>query len=748
MATYDLYFIPLSSLTTTNPRGPLGGDSGYIFPNNENGNLDADDWTRGTLRLTGAPTTLSVSDNNTDPSFDDDFDNEQVLASPYGGLPAGTRVEPNYGYILSGSDGSQLTIYAVNIDNDTDNIYGIVSNKPLTPGVTYTTVEVFVNANPPYASLVTAPDGVVDGTAGAELMGPGFTDRQGDQIDGTDGLNDVIASGGGNDSVNAGQGSDTVYAGTGNDSVQGGVGNDVLYGYGDTLNGADTVAEADTLIGELGNDSLYGGMGDDRLYGDDTAGTDTLGGADSLVGGAGNDSLVGGFGDDTLDGGADSDTLVGGAGSDSLLGGLGTDTLDGGDGADRLFGDDTAGTDTLGGADSLVGGAGNDSLVGGFGNDVLDGGADNDVIRGGDGNDFVVGGSGADLVDGGAGNDFVTGDSYDPSNGTNVHVDDLIADTLTGGEGNDTFLAGSGDIITDFNVGNTGTVNDGDTTNNDFVDLSRYYNAENLALYNASHGGVDYANPLAWLRADQADGLLNMLDGTGGLPSFTLTLQDGAGAAVAGSALTVENTAVLCFAADAMIETERGPVAAGDLAVGDLVVTRDAGLQPIRWIGTRRLDAATLAAWPQMRPVRIRAGALGRGVPSADLDVSPQHRVLVRSRIAQRMFGTDEVLVAAKQLLQIEGIDVVADGAEVTYVHFLFDDHQIVISNGAETESLYTGAEALRSVGEAAREEILALFPELRIRAEAPDGARVLASGRMGRKLAVRHAENGKPLVS
>ena len=677
MATYDLYFIPLSSLTTTNPRGPLGGDSGYIFPNNENGNLDADDWTRGTLRLTGAPTTLSVSDNNTDPSFDDDFDNEQVLASPYGGLPAGTRVEPNYGYILSGSDGSQLTIYAVNIDNDTDNIYGIVSNKPLTPGVTYTTVEVFVNANPPYASLVTAPDGVVDGTAGAELMGPGFTDRQGDQIDGTDGLNDVIASGGGNDSVNAGQGSDTVYAGTGNDSVQGGVGNDVLYGYGDTLNGADTVAEADTLIGELGNDSLYGGMGDDRLYGDDTAGTDTLGGADSLVGGAGNDSLVGGFG-----------------------------------------------------------------------NDVLDGGADNDVIRGGDGNDFVVGGSGADLVDGGAGNDFVTGDSYDPSNGTNVHVDDLIADTLTGGEGNDTFLAGSGDIITDFNVGNTGTVNDGDTTNNDFVDLSRYYNAENLALYNASHGGVDYANPLAWLRADQADGLLNMLDGTGGLPSFTLTLQDGAGAAVAGSALTVENTAVLCFAADAMIETERGPVAAGDLAVGDLVVTRDAGLQPIRWIGTRRLDAATLAAWPQMRPVRIRAGALGRGVPSADLDVSPQHRVLVRSRIAQRMFGTDEVLVAAKQLLQIEGIDVVADGAEVTYVHFLFDDHQIVISNGAETESLYTGAEALRSVGEAAREEILALFPELRIRAEAPDGARVLASGRMGRKLAVRHAENGKPLVS
>ena len=148
MATYDLYFIPLSSLTTTNPLGPLGGDKGYIFPNNEGGNLDADDWTRGTLTLTGAPTVLSVSD---DPNgeFNDDFDSNQVLAAPYGGLPAGTTVEPNYGYILSGSDGSQLTIYAVNIDNDTNNIYGIVSNKPLTPGVTYTTVEVFGGANPP-----------------------------------------------------------------------------------------------------------------------------------------------------------------------------------------------------------------------------------------------------------------------------------------------------------------------------------------------------------------------------------------------------------------------------------------------------------------------------------------------------------------------------------------------------------------------------------------------------------------------
>lgn len=111
------------------------------------------------------------------------------------------------------------------------------------------------------------------------------------------------------------------------------------------------------------------------------------------------------------------------------------------------------------------------------------------------------------------------------------------------------------------------------------------------------------------------------------------------------------------------------------------------------------------------------------------------------------MFGTDEVLVAAKQLCQMDGIDLAQDLDGVTYVHFLFDDHQIVVSNGAETESLHPGAQTMKSVGPAAREEIFAIFPELRGGAERP-AVRLLTSGRMGRKLAVRHHQNGKALVA
>lgn len=202
---------------------------------------------------------------------------------------------------------------------------------------------------------------------------------------------------------------------------------------------------------------------------------------------------------------------------------------------------------------------------------------------------------------------------------------------------------------------------------------------------------------------------------------------------------------VVCFGADALIDTARGPVRAGDLATGDRVRTRDDGMQPIRWIGRQSVDAGRLALHPQLRPIRIRAGALGDGTPSEDLILSPQHRVLVRSRIAERMFGTAEVLVAAKQLCQLDGIDIALDLDAISYVHFMFDRHQIVFSNGAQTESLLAGPEALRSVGTAARAEILALFPELAQRPAA--AARPLASGRMGRKLAVRHMQNARPLM-
>lgn len=221
------------------------------------------------------------------------------------------------------------------------------------------------------------------------------------------------------------------------------------------------------------------------------------------------------------------------------------------------------------------------------------------------------------------------------------------------------------------------------------------------------------------------------------------------GTYLSGSTFTFPGAlAVPCFAAGSLIDTLDGIRAIEDLCVGDMVKTRDNDHQPIRWIGCRKLDAIDLTVSQKLRPIRIRAGALGVESPSADLLVSPHHRVLIRSKIAERMFGVSEMLVAAKQLLQLEGIDIAEDLSEVSYFHMLFDRHEIVYSNGAETESLYTGPVALKAVGKEARDEILTLFPELGTRAYSPVPARPLLSGRQARKMAVRHMANRKPLVS
>lgn len=204
---------------------------------------------------------------------------------------------------------------------------------------------------------------------------------------------------------------------------------------------------------------------------------------------------------------------------------------------------------------------------------------------------------------------------------------------------------------------------------------------------------------------------------------------------------------VPCFATGTMILTAAGERAVEDLEVGDLVWTRDHGFQPIRWCGLRDLSAPELAANPRLRPIRIRAGALGPNRPDRDLTVSPQHRILVRSQIAQRMFNAPELLVAARQLTGVPGIEELADAQTVSYVHLLFDRHEVLMSNGAETESLYPGPQTIAALGKAV-EEIFTLFPQLRDDPAAIDLARPLAAGRRARQLAYRHAANQQPLAN
>ncbi|MBW3241712.1 Hint domain-containing protein [Epibacterium sp. DP7N7-1] len=317
---------------------------------------------------------------------------------------------------------------------------------------------------------------------------------------------------------------------------------------------------------------------------------------------------------------------------------------------------------------------------------------------------------------------------------------------MIGGSGDDQFSAGTGnDTIYDFGTGNSGSINDGDNTNNDFVDLTHIYNQTTYDQAVAD-GLIDptvIRNPLQWMRADQADdGVLN----SSHMGGDTLTIRNG-GTAVSADKLNAETTGVICFTKGTMIMTITGERPVEELKTGDLVLTSDAGFQPLRWIGNRRLSAAQLAQSPNLRPIRIRCGALGSDLPTRDLILSPQHRVLIATPAVERMFGTSEILVAVKHLTELEGIDVIDDAPGVDYWHFLMDRHQVVFSNGARTETLYTGSEALKAVGPDGRLEILALFPELRTETAIDPSAgfspaRMIASAARGRRLAQRIAQN------
>ncbi|MFQ5624653.1 MAG: Hint domain-containing protein [Paracoccaceae bacterium] len=170
---------------------------------------------------------------------------------------------------------------------------------------------------------------------------------------------------------------------------------------------------------------------------------------------------------------------------------------------------------------------------------------------------------------------------------------------------------------------------------------------------------------------------------------------------------------LICVARGTRIATPGGETAVEDLAVGDLVLTRDGGPQPIRWIGARRVGAGELARDPSLRPVRILRGAFGAGRPARDLVVTPQHRILLSDWRAEIMFGEAEVLAPAKALVNERTIRIDREAGEVEYFHLLFDCHQIIYTEALPTESFHPGAYSLRELDRATRAEIIRLFPEL-----------------------------------
>ncbi|WP_224823662.1 Hint domain-containing protein [Cognatishimia sp. MH4019] len=587
-------------------------------------------------------------------------------------------------------------------------------------------------------------DQLFGGDGNDDLFGGGGADRleggAGDDLLSGQGGDDTLLGGDGDDTLRGGVGADQIDArdGTGADTVIGGSDADTIRADGgDTVNGSEGGDDNDTLIVEDVDRIEYNPTDneDGTVYFDDGTTLNfrnienvTVVERDGIVSGDASDNIIDGSytgdpdgdrvdNDDAIIAGevGEDDIIEAGAGDDTITGGLGNDEMSGEAGDDQFILDGTFGNDEITGGETGETNGDEVSYTGsedvtvvfdgdetgtltqgpnsadfseieristGSGDDTIDLSGDSTGINvfAGDGNDAITGGSGADVLLGLDGDDTLTGGDG--------------ADTLDGGDDADTFIGGVGDTV----IGGEGG-NDNDT----------------LDLTGAGPTRIKY-DP-----TDSEAGTVEFLDGNGAVTG-TMTFSE---------IETVNH--VPCFTPGTQIRTVQGLIPVEHLQIGDRVLTRDNGYQPVRWIGTRHLSPDELAQNPILGAITFRAGCFGDDLPERDTTVSPQHRMLVSGPEVELYFGEAEVLVAAKHMLGMAGVEMANTTNGQSYIHVMFAQHEIINGDGAWSESFQPGDLSLKGLDHAQRTELFALFPDL----EQERGRNSYGTARM----ALRHFE-------
>lgn len=562
----------------------------------------------------------------------------------------------------------------------------------------------------------------------------------------------TIIAGEGNNVIITGSDIDTLNTGSGNDKILAGEGASTI-----TDTGGDNF-----IVTGSGVDAIRVGAGNDSVFGGDGANTITgLDGDKVVVTGAGIDTITLASGNNVIQTGDGASTIVATSGNNMICTGDGVDTItvtsgnniiEAGDGANTItattghniiFGGSDIDTITVSdGGNYVDGGDGANTITSGAGNDTIVSGVDVDTIATGGGDEKILITGGADVIAAGAGVDTLVVDYSAATVAVTTSVPAGIlstgyAGTITGlsaatyagvenfdittGSGNDSITAGDGnDTI------NTGAGIDEISAGggSDYI----YGNANDVI--DGGEGGID-SDTLNLFGTGDYSVAYDPLNGESGVVTFV----DGLGAATGNLTFTnIENivnvaplppTVVIltpdpalctpivpCFTVGTLIATATGPRLIETLKKGDLLLTRDNGLQPIIWIGTRELSGALLSEDDALQAISIRRNALGNNCPDRDMMVSRQHRMLLCGARAELLFGTNEVLVRALHLTSLPGVNAMVL-VSVTYVHIMFDRHEIVHADGAWSESFQPGDRTFSGMNADQRQELDTIFPAL-----------------------------------
>ena len=132
-----------------------------------------------------------------------------------------------------------------------------------------------------------------------------------------------------------------------------------------------------------------------------------------------------------------------------------------------------------------------------------------------------------------------------------------------------------------------------------------------------------------------------------------------------------------CFLAGSTIATPGGSSAVEDLRIGQPILTADGRVVPVRWIGRQIIHRSFSGSKAQ--PVRLRAGALGDGLPHSDLTVTADHGMIL-----------DGLVINASALVNGDSIGFVPQAElpeQFTVYHVETDAHDVILANGAPSET-------------------------------------------------------------
>ena len=213
---------------------------------------------------------------------------------------------------------------------------------------------------------------------------------------------------------------------------------------------------------------------------------------------------------------------------------------------------------------------------------------------------------------------------------------------------------------------------------------SKFQNVGGLDVRGAQVAVITAANGSTYIFLTDGSGSIAVMNA---LPTGQIALDN----------VSTTAPALVCFLRGALIETPQGPRAIETLQIGDMISTYDGKTLPLRWIGHRRVTAAELLLFPELRPVVLPQDMFGPGLPARRLKLSASHRLAIGGWETELLFGFDIALMRANHLLAPNTLpgqkaERVNPNRNIEYFHLLFDEHTLVLANGLACESFQLGA--------------------------------------------------------